>query len=70
MTHATKGIFKILLADYVRVAGGNSDQSLFNKIDLDNCLPLISEANYHQDITYNGITLSCYNAGHAFGACM
>jgi cleavage and polyadenylation specificity factor subunit 3 len=70
MTHATKGIFKILLADYVRVAGGSSDQSLFNKIDLDSCLPLISEANYHQVITYNGIKISCYNAGHVFGACM
>ena len=70
MTHATKAIFKILLADYVRVAGGTNDQNLFNKIDLDRCLPLITEANYHQVINYNGIKISCYNAGHVFGACM
>jgi len=70
MTHATKAIFKILLADYVRVARGSSGQNLFNEIDLDRCLPLITEANYHQLITHNGIKVTCYNAGHVFGACM
>lgn len=70
MTHATKAIFKILLADYVRVAGGSNEQNLFNKIDVERCLPLITAANYHQVINYNGIKISCYNAGHVFGACM
>jgi cleavage and polyadenylation specificity factor subunit 3 len=70
MTHSAKGIFKILLSDYVGVTGCSSNQSLFNKSDLDNSLLLIFEVNYYQVITSNGIKLSCYNAGHVFGACM
>ncbi|OHT00200.1 RNA-metabolising metallo-beta-lactamase family protein [Tritrichomonas foetus] len=71
MTPLTKAIFKILLQDYVRVSSGNNnDQSLFNKVDLDNCLPLISPANFRQVITYNGIKITCYRAGHVLGACM
>ncbi|KAK8888211.1 hypothetical protein M9Y10_039275 [Tritrichomonas musculus] len=71
MTPLTKTIFKILLQDYVRVSSGNSnDQSLFNKIDLDNCIPKITPANFRQVITYNGIKITCYRAGHVLGACM
>lgn len=72
MTHATKAIFKICLADSVRVSSGThaEQSSLFNRVDLDNCLHLIQEANYHQVITHNGIKISCFNAGHVLGACM
>lgn len=70
MTTLTKTIFKILIQDYVRVSSGNNDQSLFNKVDLDYCLPLIQEANFRQVITYNGIKITCYRAGHVLGACM
>ena len=67
MTHSTKAIFKILLQDYVRVSSGDQ---LFNKVDLDNCLPLIQVVNLHQVVNYNGIKITCYRAGHVLGACM
>ncbi|KAH0788525.1 Cleavage and polyadenylation specificity factor subunit 3-I [Histomonas meleagridis] len=70
MTPLTKSIFKILLQDYVRLSSGSGEQYLFNKMDLDNCLPMIMVANNRQTITYNGIKICCYQAGHVLGACM
>lgn len=71
MTPATKAIFKILLQGYVRVSSGNNnDQSLFNKIDLERCIPKITTAAFKQVITHNRIKITCYRAGHVIGACM
>lgn len=70
MTPITKSIFKILLQDYVRLTNGNNDQHLFSKMDLDNSFSSILTASNRQTITYNGIKICCYQAGHVLGACM
>jgi hypothetical protein len=55
LTHAINDIFEILLVDSVWIAGDSSDQSRFNKIDLNSCFSLIFDVNYHKVIPSNGI---------------
>ncbi|KAL7064223.1 hypothetical protein AAHC03_05428 [Spirometra sp. Aus1] len=58
MTHATKAIYRYLLADFVRVR------------DIVQSLDKIDTIDFHQELEVNGIKFSAYHAGHVLGAAM
>jgi cleavage and polyadenylation specificity factor subunit 3 len=68
MTHPTKAIYKHVLGDSLKVFDG--DRVLFDNQDITNSMQKIHVINFHQEIEYNGIKLTCYCAGHVLGACM
>ena len=70
MTHPTRAIYKLILADYVKVSYSKAEESLFKEQDLKNSLEKIKSVDYHQEIEYKGIKFSAYNAGHVLGAAM
>ena len=70
MTYPTIAIYNLLLGDYVKVSQANSEESLYIEKDLKNSLEKIKVINYHQEIEYNGIKFSAFNAGHVLGAAM
>jgi len=72
MTHATKAIYKWLLADYIKVSNINTEDRgvLYTEKDLDNSLDKIEVLNFHEEKEVNGIRFWCYNAGHVLGAAM
>jgi cleavage and polyadenylation specificity factor subunit 3 len=69
MTHATKAICKILLQDYVHVAGSNQDRQLYRERELNDAMARVTEVQYRQVRTEGGVKVSAYSAGHVFGAC-
>ena len=70
MTYPTIHIYKLLLADYVKVAHSKAEESLYNEKDLKNSTEKIKLIDYHQEIEYKGIKFSAFNAGHVVGAAM
>eukprot|EP00735_Rhodelphis_limneticus_P014893 TRINITY_DN899_c0_g1::TRINITY_DN899_c0_g1_i1::g.25416::m.25416 TRINITY_DN899_c0_g1::TRINITY_DN899_c0_g1_i1::g.25416 ORF type:complete len:855 (+),score=243.34,sp/P79101/CPSF3_BOVIN/56.77/0.0,Beta-Casp/PF10996.3/4e-32,CPSF73-100_C/PF11718.3/8.2e+02,CPSF73-100_C/PF11718.3/1.1e-27,CPSF73-100_C/PF11718.3/1.3e+02,Lactamase_B/PF00753.22/2.5e-15,Lactamase_B_2/PF12706.2/3e-12,Lactamase_B_2/PF12706.2/2e+03,RMMBL/PF07521.7/3.1e-11,Lactamase_B_3/PF13483.1/3.2e-05,Lactamase_B_3/PF13483.1/4.6e+03 TRINITY_DN8 len=70
MTHPTKAIYKILLTDYVKVSHGHEDEMLFSEQDLTKSMDKVELIDYHQELEFNGIKFTCYNAGHVLGASM
>ena len=70
MTFPTKSIYKLILADYVKVSHSKLEESLFNEKDLKNSLDKIKLLDYHQEIEYKGIKFSAFKAGHVLGAAM
>ncbi|CAH8533079.1 unnamed protein product [Schistosoma bovis] len=72
MTHATKAIYRYLLADFVRVSnsGGLPDQLLYSDRDIVASLDHIDTIDFHQELEVNGIKFSAYHAGHVLGAAM
>uniref|UniRef100_A0A0X3PL47 Cleavage and polyadenylation specificity factor subunit 3 n=2 Tax=Schistocephalus solidus TaxID=70667 RepID=A0A0X3PL47_SCHSO len=71
MTHATKAIYRYLLADFVRVSNsGVSDQALYTDRDIVQSLDKIDTIDFHQELEVNGIKFSAYHAGHVLGAAM
>jgi len=70
MTFPTKPIYKLILADYVKVSHSKLEESLYNEKDLKNSLEKIKLLDYHQEIEYKGIKFSAFKAGHVLGAAM
>ncbi|KAA0189623.1 Cleavage and polyadenylation specificity factor subunit 3 [Fasciolopsis buskii] len=72
MTHATKAIYRYLLADFVRVSNspGLPDQSLYTDRDILASLERIDTLDFHQELEVNGIKFTAYHAGHVLGAAM
>ena len=70
MTYPTIHIYKLLLADYVKVAHSKAEESLYNEKDIKNSTEKIKLIDYHQEIEYKGIKFSAFNAGHVLGAAM
>ncbi|EDV28608.1 uncharacterized protein TRIADDRAFT_19764 [Trichoplax adhaerens] len=70
MTHATKAIYRWLLADYVKVSNISTDQMLYTEKDLEKSMTKIETIHFHQEKEVNGIKFWCYNAGHVLGAAM
>jgi cleavage and polyadenylation specificity factor subunit 3 len=71
MTHPTKAIYKLILADYVKVSHVNTEESLYEERDLIKSLEKIKLIDYHQEITSaGGVKFWAYNAGHVLGAAM
>lgn len=70
MTHPTKAIYKLILADYVKVSHVNIEESLYEERDLIKSIERIKLIDYHQEITCKDIKFWAYNAGHVLGAAM
>jgi Cft2 family RNA processing exonuclease len=70
MTHPTKAIYKLILADYVKVSHVNTEENLYDERDLIKSLEKIKLIDYKQEITTKDIKFLAYNAGHVIGAAM
>lgn len=70
MTHATKAIYRWLLADYIKVSNIGTEQMLYSEADLEASMEKIETINFHEEKEVNGIRFWCYNAGHVLGAAM
>lgn len=72
MTHATKAIYRWLLADCIKVSNisSSSDHMLFNEADLEASMDKIEVMNFHEEKDVSGIRFWGYNAGHVLGAAM
>eukprot|EP01028_Stygiella_incarcerata_P000911 TRINITY_DN1143_c2_g1_i1.p1 TRINITY_DN1143_c2_g1~~TRINITY_DN1143_c2_g1_i1.p1 ORF type:complete len:822 (-),score=241.90 TRINITY_DN1143_c2_g1_i1:1705-4062(-) len=73
MTVATRAIYRLMLADTVKMTGGLSEglrDQLYSADDVEESLERIETIDYHQQEEHNGIKITCYNAGHVLGAAM
>ncbi|KAG5363759.1 Endoribonuclease YSH1 [Yarrowia sp. B02] len=71
MTHPTKGIYRWLLSDFVRVtSGAESDPDLYSEADLTASFNKIETIDYHSTMEVNGVKFTAYHAGHVLGAAM
>jgi cleavage and polyadenylation specificity factor subunit 3 len=70
MTHPTKTVMRMLLADYLRVSSVAADEELWSESDLNRCIEKISPVELHQEMEVAGIRFQALNAGHVLGACM
>ena len=70
MTHATKAIYRWLLADCIKVSNISTEQMLYNENDLEASMDKIETINFHEEKEVLGVRFWCYNAGHVLGAAM
>ena len=70
MTHATKAIYGMLLADFVKLNRGGDSDALFSDADLAASMARIETVDYHQVVEVVGIRITPYAAGHVLGAAM
>ena len=70
MTHATKAIYRWLLADYIKVSNISAELMLYNETDLEQSMDKIETINFHEEKEVGGVRFWCYNAGHVLGAAM
>eukprot|EP00043_Microstomoeca_roanoka_P009598 m.91345 g.91345 ORF g.91345 m.91345 type:complete len:784 (+) comp14632_c0_seq2:23-2374(+) len=70
MTHATKAIYRWLLADFVRVSNISSVSEMYTEKDVENSMSKIETVSYHQETYFDGVRFTPYCAGHVLGACM
>jgi cleavage and polyadenylation specificity factor subunit 3 len=70
MTHATKAIYRWLLADYIKVSNISAELMLYNESDLESSMDKIETINFHEEKEVGGVRFWCYNAGHVLGAAM
>ncbi|CAG2163826.1 unnamed protein product [Oppiella nova] len=70
MTHATKAIYRWILADYIKVSNIAADQMLYNESDLEQSMNKIETIDFHEEKQVSGVRFWCYNAGHVLGAAM
>lgn len=70
MTHATKAVMKLLLADNIRQNVSKSTRPLYTNKELSSCIDKIETIDYHQTIDVKGIKFTASNAGHVLGAAM
>ena len=70
MTHATKAIYRWLLADYIKVSNNSTEALLYNEADLKASMEAIEVVNFHEIKEVSGIKFWCYHAGHVLGAAM
>ncbi|CDZ96827.1 metallo-hydrolase oxidoreductase [Phaffia rhodozyma] len=73
MTHATKGIYRYIMQDFIRVRSRSNatDDALFSESDVLSSLSAIQTVDYHQSIHLpGGIHFTPYHAGHILGASM
>ncbi|EPR78398.1 YSH1, RNA processing exonuclease [Spraguea lophii 42_110] len=66
MTPPTKAVIPLLLEDYNKVMGDDT----FTSQDIKNSIKKIREINIGETITYDGIEMTPYYAGHVLGAAM
>ena len=67
MTHATKAVMSLIVADYLDLGAENLE---FSKHDLEACLDKIELIDFHQTKEVRGVKFTPYAAGHVLGAAM
>ncbi|KAJ1945995.1 endoribonuclease ysh1 [Kickxella alabastrina] len=72
MTRPTKGVFRWLANDYIRVTNTSNSEStaLYTEADLISAHAKIEEIDVHQLTEVNGIKFTAFHAGHVLGAAM
>lgn len=70
MTHATKAIYRWLLADYIKVSNIATDQMLYTESDLEATMDKIETIDFHERRDVRGVKFWAYHAGHVLGAAM
>ncbi|XP_037082231.1 cleavage and polyadenylation specificity factor 73-like [Pollicipes pollicipes] len=70
MTHATKAIYRWLLADYIKVSNIATEQMLYTEADLEATMDKIETINFHEEKDVRGVKFWAYHAGHVLGAAM
>ncbi|KAG9510159.1 Cleavage and polyadenylation specificity factor subunit 3, partial [Fragariocoptes setiger] len=70
MTHATKAIYRWLLADCIKISSSGTEQMLYTEHDLEHSMDKIEVVNFHEQREVAGVKFWCYNAGHVLGAAM
>ena len=72
MTHATKAIYRWLLADCIKIGGSGKERSnqLYSEEDLLASMDKIDTIDFHEEIECLGIRFWSYQAGHVLGAAM
>ncbi|PRQ37126.1 putative KH-domain/beta-lactamase-domain protein, archaea [Rosa chinensis] len=70
MTYATKAIYRLLLADYMKVSKVSVEDMLFDEKDITASTDKIEVIDFHQTVEVEGIRFWCYTAGHVLGAAM
>lgn len=70
MTHATKAIYRWILADYIKVSNNTVENLLYTESDLKASMEKIETINFHEIKEILGIKFWCYHAGHVLGAAM
>lgn len=70
MTHPTRSIYKLILADYIKVSHLSVEDVLYTEQDLLRSMDKIDVVNFHEVVHYKGIKFCAYNAGHVLGAAM
>lgn len=70
MTHPTKAIYALLLADYLKISKISASQRLYDEDDLEKSLKKIKGIDFHETIEVNGIKFRAFHAGHVLGAAM
>jgi len=68
MTHATKAVMRLLLADNIRLQ--HRSAPLYTEQDLQHCIDKVEVLDYHETIEHKGIKFSATAAGHVLGAAM
>lgn len=69
MTHATKAVMKLLLADNIRLNNTDS-RPLYTDQELSNCIDKVETIDFHQTIDVHGMKFTATAAGHVLGAAM
>ena len=70
MTHSTKAIYRLMLADFARVGKAATEEQIFDENDLQKSMELIEVLDYHQEVEACGVRFWSYAAGHVLGAAM
>ena len=63
MTHATKAVMRLLLADNLKLQSWN--KPLYTEADLQRCVDKCEVVDYHQTVEYKGIRFTATAAGMA-----
>ncbi|WZN61983.1 subunit 3-I of mRNA cleavage and polyadenylation specificity factor [Chloropicon roscoffensis] len=70
MTHSTKAIYRLMLADFARVGRAATEEQIFDENDLQRSMERIEVLDYHQEVEACGVRFWSYAAGHVLGAAM
>ena len=71
MTHSTKAIYRLMLADFVKVTYSSAgEDQLYTEQDLQRSMEKIEVLDYRQEVDVGGIRFWGYPAGHVLGAAM
>jgi len=66
MTHATKAVMRLLLADNIRL----QQKPLYSELDLQRCVDKCEVVDFHQTFEVKGVKFTASAAGHVLGAAM